>query len=124
MCDDHERSQEPKRERSWEKNCGTKWLHRLGLKGWPGPGQPTIHCIFKGIDAGQVERAITAWAEEVLRRFGVSEEEWVGSAVAGKSLRAAHRTTAAEDRLVSLLEDHLVSLWTAGKANKSESAAR
>jgi len=62
----------------WGQNYGTKWLTLLGINRQRGPTQPTLHRIFKGLDAEQVERAITAWAEEVLRRVSVSGKELEG----------------------------------------------
>ncbi len=91
----------------WAKNYGVRWLKRLGIKRRHGPSQPTLHRIFKGLDVGEVERAITGWAEEVLRSFSASAVALEGLAIDGKTLRGSHKQGAREDHLVSVLSHRL-----------------
>ncbi len=50
----------------WGANYGTKWLRRLAIKRSAAPSQPTLHRVFKQLDAVAVERAISHWAASVL----------------------------------------------------------
>jgi predicted transposase YbfD/YdcC len=91
----------------WGKNYGQRWLKLLGINRPRGPSQPTVHRIFKGVDACQVERAITLWADAMLRSFSVSEAALEALAIDGKSLRGSHKQGAKEDHLVSALSHRL-----------------
>lgn len=50
------------------RNYGACWLHRLGINQRRAPSQPTLHRLFKGLDCAALERAMTRWAEQVLKR--------------------------------------------------------
>ncbi len=50
------------------RNYGARWLHRLGINQRRAPSQPTLHRLFKGLDCAALERAMTKWAEQVLKR--------------------------------------------------------
>ena len=67
----------------WGQNYGVKWLRRLGFKRQTAPSQPTIHRIFKQLEAAVLERAISKWAAS---ECGLPEP-LEGVAVDGKALR-------------------------------------
>jgi hypothetical protein len=46
------------RSQEWGRNYGHQWLLRLGIKCKAQSSQPTIHPVFKEIDAAAWERAI------------------------------------------------------------------
>jgi predicted transposase YbfD/YdcC len=87
----------------WGANYGAKWLRRLGIKGRTSPSQPTIHRVFKQLDAVAVERAIATWAASVLGEPTPLE----GAAIDGKALRGAIKQGAANAYLLSAVSHRL-----------------
>lgn len=91
----------------WGRNYGKHWLTLLGIRRRRGPSQPTIHRIFKGIDAAQVARALTTWAEAVLESFSAAAQGFDGLAIDGKTLRGSAKQGAEANHLVSVLSHRL-----------------
>ena len=87
----------------WGANYGTKWLRRLAIKGPASPSQPTIHRVFKLLDAVAVERAIATWAAGVLGEPVPLE----GAAIDGKALRGAIKQGALNAYLLSAVSHRL-----------------
>ena len=87
----------------WGKNYGAKWLRRLGFKRLTAPSQPTIHRIFKQLEAAVLERAISRWAAS---ECGVPEP-LDGLAIDGKALRGARKQGATQGYLLSALAQRL-----------------
>jgi predicted transposase YbfD/YdcC len=87
----------------WGSNYGTKWLRRLGIKRQTSPSQPTLHRVFKQLDAVAVERAITTWAASVLGEPVPLE----GAAIDGKALRGAIKQGAHNAYLLSAVSHRL-----------------
>lgn len=87
----------------WGRNYGQKWLRRLGIKRETSPSQPTIHRVFKPLDAAALERAINRWAESVLGEPLPLE----AVAIDGKSLRGALKQGARQAHLLSAVSHRL-----------------
>lgn len=87
----------------WGKNYGPKWLRRLGIKRQTSPSQPTIHRVFKQLDAVAVERAISKWAADVLGEPMPLE----GVAIDGKALRGSIKQGALNAYLLSAVSHRL-----------------
>jgi predicted transposase YbfD/YdcC len=87
----------------WGTNYGTKWLRRLGIKRRTSPSQPTIHRVFKQLDAVAVERAISKWAASVLGEPMPLE----GAAIDGKALRGSIKQGALNAYLLSAVSHRL-----------------
>jgi predicted transposase YbfD/YdcC len=87
----------------WGANYGAKWLRRLGIKRGTAPSQPTIHRLFKQLDAVVVERALSRWAQSVLG----APEPLEGAAIDGKALRGALKAGASKGYLLSAVSHRL-----------------
>lgn len=87
----------------WGSNYGTKWLRRLGIKRQTSPSQPTLHRVFKQLDAVAVERAISHWAASVLGQPVPLE----AAAIDGKALRGAIKQGALNAYLLSAVSHRL-----------------
>lgn len=87
----------------WGVNYGTHWLRRLGIKRPTAPSQPTLHRVFKQLDVGAVERAISRWAASVLGAPAPLE----GVAIDGKAVRGAIKQGAANAYLLSAVSHRL-----------------
>lgn len=87
----------------WGRNYGQKWLRRLGIKRKTSPSQPTIHRVFKRLDATALERAINRWAASVLGEPAPLE----ALAIDGKSLRGAIKQGAEDAHLLSAVSQRL-----------------
>src|SRR5262245_39749738 len=81
----------------WGANYGPKWLRRLGIKRQIAPSQPTLHRVFKRLDAAALEGAISRWAASVLGE----PEPLEGAAIDGKALRGSIKQGAANAYLLS-----------------------
>ena len=90
----------------WGTNYGSKWLRRLGIKRRTSPSQPTIHRIFKQLDAVAVERAISNWAASVLGEPRPLE----GVAIDGKALRGSIKQGALNAYLLSAVSHRLMTV--------------
>lgn len=87
----------------WGVNYGSKWLRRLAIKGSTSPSQPTLHRVFKQLDAVAVERAISHWAASLLGEPVGLE----GAAIDGKALRGAIQQGALNAYLLSAVSHRL-----------------
>jgi predicted transposase YbfD/YdcC len=91
----------------WGRNYGARWLGRLGLRRGRAPSQPTLHRLLRGLDCDSLERAVTRWAEQVLRAAAAPETALDALALDGKTLRGSARQGAAASHLVSALSHRL-----------------
>lgn len=87
----------------WGRNYGQQWLRRLGIKRETSPSQPTIHRVFKHLDAPALERAISRWAANVLGE----PQSLEALAIDGKSLRGAIKQGAQDAHLLSAVSHRL-----------------
>lgn len=85
----------------WAARCSQNFLKRLGCRKDPrsqsymAPSEPTIRRVLQGIDAEQVDRALSDW----LQRLGGGQGEAV--AIDGKTLRGARRANGRQVHLLS-----------------------
>lgn len=91
----------------WGANYGRKWLRKLGIQRERGPSQPTLHRLFKRIDAARVEQAISGWAAAVCRVYAAPKNALEGIAMDGKSLRGSQKQGATDAHLLSVLSHRL-----------------
>lgn len=87
----------------WGVNYGPKWLRRLGFKRPTAPSQSTLQRIFKHLDTGALEGALSRWAAAVLG----APEPLEAVAVDGKALRGALKQGATHGYLLSALSQRL-----------------
>ncbi len=86
----------------WASNYGSHWLRRLGFKRDRGPSQSTLHRIFKGINHLLLERALSHWAEAVLK-FLNNSEQLQGISMDGKTLCGSCKQGAEDVHLLSCI---------------------
>lgn len=87
----------------WAQRCSQNFLKRLGCrkeprsKSYTPPSEPTIRRVLQGIDAEQVDRALSGWLQSL--------EGGRGEAVAidGKTLRGARRQNGGQVHLLSAM---------------------
>jgi hypothetical protein len=71
----------------WGRNYSHHWLWRLGFKRHSAPSQPTLHRIFNGIDAAQLELLLSDWSQRVFRLLGcTTPADLEGVGIDGKLL--------------------------------------
>ena len=87
----------------WAGRCSQNFLKRLGCrkdprsKSYTAPSEPTIRRLLQGIDAEQVDRALSGW----LQRMEGGQGEAV--AIDGKTLRGARRPNGGQVHLLSAM---------------------
>ena len=91
----------------WGHNYGTRWLSRLGIDRRRGPSQPTLHRIFKALDAARFEQCVTHWAEQVLTSYTDTAAAPQTLSIDGKSLRGSAQQGAPESHLLSAISQRL-----------------
>lgn len=87
----------------WGRAGGRRWLGRLGLR--RGPSQATVQRVLAGVDAAQLEAALSRWAAQALGPLPTQSLE--GVAVDGKTARTASKMCAAPVRFLSALSHRL-----------------
>jgi predicted transposase YbfD/YdcC len=92
----------------WGHNYGAIWLQRLGFKGGRGLSQSTLHRIFKGIDHGRLEGALSRWAQAVISRLSGSRRAVLqGLSLDGKTLCGSAKQGARDAHLLSCISQSL-----------------
>lgn len=91
----------------WGHNYGTRWLSRLGIYRQRGPSQPTLHRIFKALDAARFEQCVTHWAEQVLTNHTDPAAALETLSIDGKSLRGSAQQGAPESHLLGAISQRL-----------------
>lgn len=93
----------------WAKNYGSPWRTRLGFTHPNGPSQSTIYRLLQGIDCTALERALSAWAAQVLAQLPTTAAPLSVEAVAidGKTLRTSQHCGATDAHVLSALSQRL-----------------
>jgi DDE_Tnp_1-associated/Transposase DDE domain len=88
----------------WAARCRQNFLRRLGCrkdpqsKRYAPPSEPTIRRVLQGIDADQVDRALSGWLRNLVGR-----KPGEAIAIDGKTLRGARRGSGGQVHLLSAL---------------------
>ncbi len=93
----------------WAKNYGAPWRTRLGFTHKKGPSQSTIYRLLTGIDCSALERALAAWAAQVVAQLppAATALPFEVMAVDGKTLRTSRQCGAQGAHLLSALSQRL-----------------
>jgi predicted transposase YbfD/YdcC len=94
---------------AWGANDGAPWLKRRGFTRERGPSESTVRRLLRGVAVGALERALRAWAEQVMQRLTspAADAPLDGVALDGKRLRGSRRQGAADSPLLSALSHRL-----------------
>jgi predicted transposase YbfD/YdcC len=92
----------------WGHNYAQHWLSLLGFKRACAPSQPTLHRIFKGIDARKLELLLSDWCQQVFRLLGfATPADLEGASIDGKLLCGSGKQKAAQPHLLASLSHKL-----------------
>lgn len=88
----------------WAGRCRQNFLQRLGCrkdpssKSYTPPSEPTIRRVLQGINAEQVDRALSGWLQSL-----AGEQSGGALAIDGKTLRGARRGNGGQVHLLSAM---------------------